>query len=103
MVYRVHAEVRFATAAARDAAMATVTTTAAARGMPDPVATALGASGIGLAYNGQTASAVDAQAVYAALSGLAGKQSPSSGSWHACYHGEQAQMCVRLPGNSFSV
>lgn len=95
MVYATNAKLRFATAATRTTAAASVTSSIGARAVTVSSSSLLLPDGVyGLTYSIRGSSAIDIQAIYTAITILVAVQPGSTASWHACYHGDLAQLCA---------
>lgn len=84
MIYRLHAELRFATVTQRNTALSNI---------PGSVALTRSGSAPTLFVDRADPSAINIQSAYTTVTGttaLAG----SFAHWHACYHGDLAQVCV---------
>lgn len=85
MVYRLHAELRFATAAARTTALNTIgasgTMSLQLGGLPS------------LVVNRSNAAPATIQSSYTTISGLTSPRVLSFVEWHPCYHGEPGPVC----------
>lgn len=83
MVYRLHGELRFSTAAARNTAVTA---------NPGAVAVTLHGQPA-LVIDRSDPSAITIQTAFSTLSGAAALAG-SSARWHACYHGDNADLCA---------